>query len=59
MVANSALQSLFARFNDIKEWMAANLLDLNESKTKVILFDPPSVSEPIINHLGSFKSKGT
>lgn len=54
---NSALQSLFARFNDIKEWMAGNFLHLDESNTEVIVFGPLSVSEPIINQLGSFKSK--
>lgn len=52
-----ALRSLFACFNDIIERMAANFLHLNESKTRVIMFGPLSVSEPIINQLGSFKSK--
>ncbi len=43
--------SLFERFNDIKEWMAGNFLHLDESNTEVIVFGPPSVSEPIINQL--------
>ncbi len=35
--------SFFSCFNDIKEWMAASFLHLNESKTKVLVFGPPSL----------------
>jgi len=54
---NSAMQSLFDCFSDIKDWMSANFLHLNESKTEVIVFGPPSSTEHVINKLGLFKSK--
>jgi len=51
---NSALQSLFDCFSDIKEWMSANFLHLNESKTEVIVFGPPSSTEHVIDKLGLY-----
>lgn len=40
-VDNSVLQSLFHCFNDITKCMSANFLHLKESKTEVVVFNPP------------------
>ncbi len=38
--ASIAVERLVECFGEIKEWMSANLLCLNESKTELILFGP-------------------
>ncbi len=37
---SSAIQSLFACLDEVKHWLASNLLTLNDSKTEVIVFGP-------------------
>ena len=41
---------------DIKCWMAQNFLQLNESKSEVVLFGPPDSIKVIINNLGNLST---
>ena len=58
----SSLMPLVDCLNDIKAWMALNFLNINESKTEVIVFGPngdvPSIgslqpyAKPMVTNLG-------
>ena len=47
-----SLGNIFNCLNDIKSWMARNFLQLNESKTDIIIFGPPSDVSILKNALG-------
>ncbi len=48
----SSLQCLFDCLRDVKQWMSANFLQLNESKTEVLLFGSPASTEVVASKLG-------
>ena len=48
----STLNKLFSCLEDIKSWMACNFLQLNDSKTEIILFGSPSSVANLSNALG-------
>ncbi len=47
----NVLDSLCACLSDLKAWMSLNILNLNESKTEIIVFGSSEV--PNISHLNS------
>ncbi len=52
--ASIAVERLVECFGEIKVWMSANLLCLNESKTKLILFGPSESADTSNIELGIF-----
>lgn len=47
-----SLANLLNCLEDVKCWMARNFLELNDNKTEVILFAPPSLVTRMSNALG-------
>ncbi|XP_061086404.1 uncharacterized protein LOC133121220 [Conger conger] len=52
-----SLQLLLACLKDLKNWMDANFLHLNENKTEVIMFGHPAQLEDIVGALGPLTPK--
>ena len=50
------LNSLMDCLEDIKCWMAQNVLQLNEGKSEVVLFSPPDSIKVITNSLGNLST---
>ena len=50
---NHSLGPLLACLNDLKTWLAANFLHLNECKTEMVVFAPSNVSESSWVDVGS------
>ena len=50
---SGSLSSLLACLSDIKDWMSNNFLQLNETKSEILLFGPPNSTQPFIPELGS------
>ncbi len=48
----SSLQCLFDCLRDVKQWMSANFLQLNESKTEVLLFGSSASTEVVASKMG-------
>ncbi len=48
----SSLQCLFDCLSDVKQWMSANFLQLNESKTEVLLFGSSAPTEVVASKMG-------
>ncbi len=48
----SSLQCLFDCLRDVKQWMSANFLQLNHSKTEVLSFGSPASTEVFASKLG-------
>ena len=46
------ISHLLACLTDIKHWMTQNFLQLNKSKSEIILFSPPSHTLPLQSQLG-------
>lgn len=53
--SSSALGHLLACVDEVKSWMAANFLSLDESKTEVIIFGPSEMSDMAGINLGILK----
>ena len=52
----SSISKLHACLTDIKNWMSANFLQLNDSKSEVLIFGPPLERAKLGQHLGSLTS---
>lgn len=53
---SNTLPLVRACLSDMKCWMSQNFLQLNESKSEVLLFDPPSLDSNMQDHLGNLSS---
>ncbi len=42
---DSNISTLFECLDEIRAWMASSFLQLNESKSEVVIFGPPKVSQ--------------
>ena len=51
-----SLENIFNCLKDIKSWMARHFLQLNESKTDIIIFGPPNDVSSLKNALGSLSA---
>ena len=54
MKPNDTVQPLLDCISDIKKWLSSNFLQLNEEKTKVIIFGPAGSRASLGNMLSHF-----
>ncbi len=48
---NTSLQPLFDCLSEVKSWLADNFLQLNDSKTEVVVFGRPDIANTLSNML--------